>query len=156
MSSQEDDDDLALAIALSLQERSPPSSDQMPQEIINLISDSEDEEDDDDLDKPAGPKQPSVLVPRNAVESIPMQDSTSGDSKARMAAPRSHSSLHMPSSTAEVTTGILNLLDRRQMEEQRLARANKRKLSASPRHGSSIVGQERPMKKQNVVTLRIS
>ncbi|KAI8958076.1 phospholipase D/nuclease [Daldinia sp. FL1419] len=105
------DEDAALryAIALSLRDTGNPSS----KDPIEIVSDGDD--DDDDLDK--GPSYPPVT--KEPVNQHEKQESQSPP--VPNLAPSSHQSVPAPSGFAALR------LDRKKMEEERLARLGKRK-----------------------------
>ncbi|KAE8447364.1 hypothetical protein EG329_010778 [Mollisiaceae sp. DMI_Dod_QoI] len=121
MSDDENDEDLKRAIALSLQEGSPPPLDSH-QAVINLISDDE----DDDLDAPLTTKpalsQAKALEIRHSGEATRRNANTgrsaSDDGSASGPAPKPNVQQVCPQ-----TSGLLGL-DRKRMEEERLARAS--------------------------------
>lgn len=148
MSDADSDEDLQKAIALSL-----VSSEPGPREINAIFIEDDDDEDDDDLDKPRNmhlltsartranrtPSGPSESTQRTVIDlSTPMQLLSETENEA-----------------APPAVGLLGL-DRRQMEEERLARvalgkkaevdisiSKKRKASTSPIHSRDRARREK-------------
>jgi hypothetical protein len=115
----DNDEDLQKAIALSLM-----APEQEPkEENVLLVDDDNEEEDDDDLDKPSSTRLYSAR-PRTIQTPRPPSESTHRTvidlSTPVQLLPRS------ASETAPLATGLLGL-NRRQMEEERLARTALRK-----------------------------
>jgi hypothetical protein len=108
MSDSDSDEDLKRAIALSLQQTSKPEPSGIKAEIIDLLSDEDDE--DDDLDAPL------------STNKFAKQTSTSGLSAVSVSTTSTHT---VPTQETQ-TSGLLGL-DRKKMEEERLARANRKK-----------------------------
>jgi hypothetical protein len=109
MSDSDSDEDLKRAIALSLQQTSNrPEPSGIKAEIIDLLSDEDDG--DDDLDAPL------------STNKFAKQTSTSGLSAVSVSTTSTHT---VPTQEAK-TSGLLGL-DRKKMEEERLARANRKK-----------------------------
>jgi hypothetical protein len=108
MSDSDSDEDLKRAIALSLQQTSKPEPSGIKAEIIDLLSDEDD--DDDDLDAPL------------STNKFAKQTSVSGLSAVSVS---TASTRNVPTQETE-TYGLLGL-DRKKMEEERLARANRKK-----------------------------
>lgn len=149
------------AIALSLQDSNQLSS-PAPKHpvVIDLISD--DDTDTDDLDQPAaldklppGSGQKGLAVSNNKIkleESLvirpQVQNSETKHANSQAAAkPVNRSGLSKPSDVKEPTAMMSGLggLDRRKMEEERLARAEKRKAISSQPENSDVA--EPPLKK---------
>ncbi|KUJ11780.1 phospholipase D/nuclease [Mollisia scopiformis] len=129
MSDSESDEDLKRAIALSLQE-SHPLPNKSEQAVIDLIS----EDEDDDLDAPVKTKLTSSLPIANVPKHKAVGPSTlgldaiddAGASKLNKESSTMESSVRLEHSTEKVDPrhqafGILGL-NRKQMEEERLAR----------------------------------
>jgi hypothetical protein len=108
MSDSDSDEDLKRAIALSLQQTSKPEPSGIKAEIIDLLGDSDDE--DDDLDAPL------------STNKFAKQASTSGLSAVSIS---TTSTRTVPTQETKMS-GLLGL-DRKKMEEERLARANRQK-----------------------------
>ncbi|KFZ20192.1 hypothetical protein V502_03291 [Pseudogymnoascus sp. VKM F-4520 (FW-2644)] len=159
--SSDDDDDLNKAIALSLQDSEQLSSPAPKQPVvIDLISD--DDTDTDDLDQPAvldklppgsGQKDPAVSNSKIKLEESlvirpQVQNSETKHANSQAAAkPVNQSGLSQPFDVKEPTAIMSGLggLDRRKMEEERLARAEKRKAISSQPENSDVA--EPPLKK---------
>lgn len=161
--SSDEDDDLNKAIALSLQDSNQLSSPAPKRPVvIDLISD--DDTDTDDLDQPAvpnklppGPGQKGSAVSNNEIkleESLVIRPQVSNyetkNANSKSAAKpvnQSGQELSKPSDATEPTAMISGLggLDRRKMEEERLARAEKRKAISSQPENSDV--SEPPLKK---------
>ncbi|KAI4674861.1 uncharacterized protein J4E84_010302 [Alternaria hordeiaustralica] len=123
-----DDDDLKLAMAMSLQTNSPraahSSASGDKHESIDLTSDTEDE-DDDDL--------------RRAI-ALSMQESASNDVQQSSAPSSSPTSATKTAAVADKPPGFMGM-DRKAMELERLARLGKRKREASPEAPSKQVAR---------------
>jgi hypothetical protein len=157
--------ELQEALALSMREQfsCSPASKKSPREIISLISDEEDG--DDDLDKPVLRRQQSIgkgpppkQNPVGSVQSRPRESANdrsndrviiqeSGDKTsifpiAQNAECDPVHPLEMPPPVTPNPVphgqGFLGGLSRKQMEEERLARANKRKAENSPKSRSHL------------------
>lgn len=161
--SSDEDDDLNKAIALSLQDSNQLSS-PAPKHpvVIDLISD--DDTDTDDLDQPAvldklppGSGKKGSAASDNGIkleESLvirpQVQNAETKHAKSQTAAKpvnQSGQELSKPSDIKEpkVTMSGLGGLDRKKMEEERLARAEKRKAMSSQPENSDVA--EPPLKK---------
>jgi hypothetical protein len=131
MSDDENDEDLKRAIALSLQESSPPPTNN--RKIVIEISDDE----DDDLDAPLTAR----TIPPNLLPTPEQNKPGYSKDPTRLRATEDIASMSMEASTikATATSGILTEdlslksgppksgllgLDRKQMEQERLARLN--------------------------------
>jgi hypothetical protein len=137
MSDTESDEDMRRAIALSLQRSSSPP----PGHIIDLVS-SDDE--DDDLDAPVATKKHAVMGPpflkrptkatQSALGNLG-KETTPGEQKpGPFANPPVPPAITIRTTIEDrsmpkppITGGMLHDLDRKQMEEERLARVNQRK-----------------------------
>ncbi|TVY80638.1 Tyrosyl-DNA phosphodiesterase [Lachnellula suecica] len=132
MADSDYDEDIKRAIALSLQESSPNPG---KSEVVDLTS----EDEDDDLDAP--PVARTIAPPSKSSQKT--EDKTSGDSTlvaekdSEMGKPSSQTdpsgiSQNVPiRENPPAANGILGLLNRKQMEEERVARANKKKNAES-------------------------
>lgn len=134
MSSSDDDEDLKLAIAMSLQLNPPaiPQTAVRSNEAIDLTSDTEDEDDDENLRR-------AIQLSLQEVDRKSHRDRTTVElSNVAKAVPStSHQSkLLAQSDTAAPTASVgpLNFigLDRKAMEQERLLRLGKRKRERSP------------------------
>lgn len=125
MSDSDDDEDLKRAIALSLEESPPPSTKQ--QSIIDLVSDSEDE--DDDLNAPVAIRnRPSVNNSRlTENDSKPTRVTKTTFEFKNVSQSMSSQANGQPPAKLETSSSTLRFLgmDRKQMEQERLARLNK-------------------------------
>lgn len=141
MASDGEDEDLARAIALSLGKMEDFITADRPAVSDNVIDLSTESEDDDDLDKPAGGHRP----PRESV-----QQSQVTHSQAEIV----HEQRDIPGLSCTTGTqglGILQTMNRRQMEAERLERTMKRKRPLSPpssRAPQSTCDAARPVKRQ--------
>ncbi|OBT73845.1 hypothetical protein VF21_06701 [Pseudogymnoascus sp. 05NY08] len=161
--SSDEDDDLNKAIALSLQDSEQLSSPAPKRPVvIDLISD--DDTDTDDLDQPATLDK---LPPRSGHKGSAVSDNEIKLEESLMIRPQvqnaetkhansqaaakpvnqSGKELSKPSDIKEPTATMSGLggLDRKKMEEERLARAEKRKASSSQPENSDVA--QRPLKK---------
>jgi hypothetical protein len=154
-SDNESDEDLKRAIALSLQQQdSSPIAVKPAREtsIIDLVSSDE----DDDLDKPViGRLDRTLDIRKDEDKHSPSQvttgkkDTMSRKIRQNMSASTSTAQepvevdaldgMEMAMSGSKET--ILQTMDRKQMEKERLARARKRKPSASPPASLSVAGR---------------
>jgi hypothetical protein len=161
--SSDEDDDLNKAIALSLQDSEQLSSPAPKRPVvIDLISD--DDTDTDDLDQPAvldklppGSGKKGSAVSDNEIkleESLvirpQVQNAETKHARSQAAAKpvnKSGPELSKPSDIKEPTATMSGLggLDRKKMEEERLARAEKRKAMSSQPENSDVA--EPPLKK---------
>ncbi|RDL35212.1 uncharacterized protein BP5553_07143 [Venustampulla echinocandica] len=134
MSDVDSDEELNRAIALSLQESSPPTKRGL-NEVIDLVSDEE----EDDLDAPVVTRSipsPSKLQRKadikpnglNTVDLTENEQQKNGESQNKSMALGSATFEQSIPVRSEPPTGggILGLLDRKQMEEERIARAKQR------------------------------
>jgi hypothetical protein len=135
MASSDDDEDLKLALALSMQQ-SPARTSNHPsasQEAVDLISDTEDEDEDmrraislslRQVDASSSPKRmPMIVTP---VSELPSFSQMAATGVPPQPAPHSTSSSKQGSSSA------IFGMDRKAMEQERLARLGKRKRDVSP------------------------
>lgn len=120
MSDSESDEDLKRAIALSLAEESSASQTHVAA-VIDLISSDE----DDDLDAPVTARNTTSTKPPSQKKDERSRDvSTAGTEDATKPSIRADSSASGPA-----TSGGFLGLNRKQMEEERLQRANQRNLA---------------------------
>jgi hypothetical protein len=110
--SSSDDDDLKLAMALSLQQS--PATDAGHTKAIDLTSDNEDEDEDEDV--------------RRAI-ALSLSDSKTDDTRPP------ENAAQATSSSTGTAAGLMGL-DRKAMEQERLARLGKRKRDPSPERPS--------------------
>ncbi len=128
LDSEDDDDELKQAIALSLQEAQSTSSQSLATgaETIDLISDTEDDDGDKDL-------RQAIALSLQDVESVtrPNYPAAQTEHPANPTLPTLNTN-DATTTTAPATkqTGILGL-DRKAMEQERLARLGKRKRNSS-------------------------
>ncbi|KAF1847766.1 tyrosyl-DNA phosphodiesterase domain-containing protein [Cucurbitaria berberidis CBS 394.84] len=148
MSSDDEDEDFKLAVALSLQENSsaaPPVS-VARHETVDLTSDTEDEDEDDDLRRAVAlslQESEPVVRTDNVVRevSLPSQhDTTAGDARKDSTKPPAAISESKASTSTTGPVGIMGL-DRKAMEQERLARLGKRKREPSPDRPSKQIGR---------------
>lgn len=161
--SSDEDDDLNKAIALSLQDSnqlsSPASKKPM---VIDLISDDDTDTDTDDLDQPAvvhkhlpGSTQKGSAVSKNEIkleDSLAIRPQVQSPeikhtNRQAAAKPVNQSEPSKPSDIKQPAAIMSGLggLDRKKMEEERLARAEKRKaLSSLPENSDAA---EPPLKR---------
>ena len=136
MASSDDDEDLRRAIAMSLGEsaQDPPS----PAHVVDLSASADDEDDDElhqaialslrESERPHNPASTSDSdVKSVGTPNSPGHQRTQPQLEARQAT----------SETAKPPAGLLGL-DRKAMEQERLARLGKRKRSASPERASKM------------------
>lgn len=134
--SDSEDEELKKAIALSLQDIEQPGK--QTAQVIDLCSDDE----DDDLDAPLTskysaqaapkPKQPAVTKLSGSHTVDLTGEEERGDSSAFSEPPAP-----VRDEAAPPSTGILGMLNRKQMEEERLARARKRLQEAETEHSDT-------------------
>jgi hypothetical protein len=136
MADSDDDDDLKRAIAMSLTASQPTS------DVVDLTSE---DEDDDDLRRAIALSQqdgqastPASPYPADSLTAVPKYDST--------AAPKLDAHARTETSTIEPVAAStrpysLASMDRKAMEQERLARLGKRKRNASPDRPSKLVAK---------------
>jgi hypothetical protein len=159
MASSDDDADLKLALAMSMQHESPVGAKHSSanNETVDLTSDTEDENDEDmrkaiamSLQEPGVPERPKQPV----VESSSRAKST--PSTAAHVKDTSSSQSNTSVTTNEVPSkpaGMIGL-DRKAMEEERLARIGKRKREPSPERPLKQVAKPLPSQVKQTLPLR--
>ncbi|KAJ4985028.1 ubiquitin interaction domain-containing protein [Stagonosporopsis vannaccii] len=125
MASSDDDDDLKLAMALSMQQSSPTSGGN--KEIIDLTSDNEGEDDDEDLKRAIALSMQDTIKPTisSALHEPPQPESVSTMAELTAQAAK-------PSTASASSTSNAFVLDRKAMEADRLRRLEERKRKRSP------------------------
>jgi hypothetical protein len=125
MASSDDDEDLKRAIALSLGKNPTPI-----REVVNLISDSDETEDEDeDLKRAMALSLGETYMKVTDAQRIPDHAGEGSSSSAPASLPiAAKPAANVP---APGPSGVLGL-DRKAMEEERLARLGKRKRNLSP------------------------
>lgn len=115
MSDSENDEDLKRAIALSLQDSETTCESKTSREVIDLLS--SDDDDDGDLDAPVHPKRVN--------SAMTFRDATSIEGE-KLGRPADLEHVQMPTVPPTPVTSF-GSLDRKQMEEERLARVAARR-----------------------------
>ncbi|KAF2865417.1 tyrosyl-DNA phosphodiesterase-domain-containing protein [Massariosphaeria phaeospora] len=143
MASLDDDAELKRAIALSLEDASSSKSALAPERVVDLSSDDDDDEDlrramalslqENEAEKPS--ISASAHKPQAPAQSqYALNTSLSADRPAQ----------NSPDAiTTKPASGVLGL-DRKAMEQERLARLGKRKRSASPDRPSKLIAKALP------------
>ena len=143
MISSDDEENLRRAIELSLEDAPASSS---SKNIVDLTSDLEDDEDDEDLrraiamslhENPKGLAYDSAMGPQNG----PSRYASSASVKGEQIAQPEEEVLTTPLSQSLNAFGIPGL-NRRALEQERIARLRKRKRSTSPDRPSKLVPRE--------------
>jgi hypothetical protein len=129
MTDSDSDEDIKRAIALSLQQPSPTASQKT--EVIDLISDDE----DDDLGAPLvarGFTFPSKPGPdaNNKGSEVSSAHTANGNGNGALSSQMgsNRTEQNIPIRQDRAANGILGMMNRKQMEEERRARANKKAL----------------------------
>ncbi|KAL5114007.1 hypothetical protein ACEQ8H_008112 [Pleosporales sp. CAS-2024a] len=136
-SSDVEDADLRLAIALSLQKSSPAASTEQAatSATVHLTSDTEDEDDDMrraialSLKEASRPSSPSMSLLHTKAYSIPRPSADTGTQAAAKS---------LPCEQPQISLGIRGM-NRKLMEQERLARLGKRKRALSPDQSSKKI-----------------
>jgi hypothetical protein len=158
MASFDEDADLRLALALSMQHDSPVGTKQSStnNKTVDLTSDAEDEDNDDDIRQaiamslqesgvPERPKQP-VVESSSRAGSTPQTTAKSTSSTQSITRAESDQASGKPCGMAG--------LDRKAMEEERLARIGKRKREPSPERPAKQVAKPSPPEVTQTLPLR--
>jgi hypothetical protein len=134
-----DDEELKLALALSMQQSAPQAAHNA---AIDLTSDTEDEDDDEDMKRAiALSLQESVLAKNSETQGkdpSPVPSTNSPNVKIEQPPPPNTTAL--PSQASSGPTSIFGI-DRKAMEAERLARLGKRKRDASPEWPSKQIAK---------------
>lgn len=123
--SDSEDEDLKKAIALSLQEIEQPE--ERTAQVIDLCSDDE----DDDFNAPPTSKQSAPAVPKPTQPAATTLSGSRivdlmGDEERKDSNTVAEPPAPVQTEAAPPSTGILAMLNRKQMEEERIARARKK------------------------------
>jgi hypothetical protein len=135
MTLSDDDEDVRLAMALSMQQSRPAAS--AKQAVVDLTSDNEGEDDDEQLKRAIALSLQENAQPQNTSDSTSVHVAH-GPSSSTITAPMAQRTQQAAKSTSSTTQArpVTNLfaLDRKAMEQDRLARLGKtkRKQSSSP------------------------
>jgi hypothetical protein len=151
-----DDEELKLALALSMQQNAPQAADNA---AIDLTSDTEDEHEDNDEDMKraiALSLQESVLAKNSDThEKNPSPAPSTNSAHVKIEKPKPPNPTALPSQASSGPTSIFGI-DRKAMEAERLVRLGKRKRDASPERPSKQIAKATPSGSTQLASVKSS
>lgn len=130
MTASHDDDDLKLALALSMQ-RSPATTSRN-KAVVDLISENEGDDDDEDLKRAIALSMQDVAQSSNTAAPATAHQQSNLITAVPSAEPTQQAAKSTISSAPKPSAGTLFAMDRKAMEAERLARLEERKRKRNP------------------------